>query len=196
MGRVPGSTSFNSPWTIFLSRNNRPIKTRGKCLVDKIVAQDLKVGQSQSAQGPSWSKQFSKTDLFYLGNRHMELQTTWEKRATLLVMISITHQNSPPLGLTTIRPFVWIVRTVSPTVADPLWRETYGCIVGARKLWRLADGHLASLFVWLVLAVDVSVAHPVLTDAFPYSPNTTMNLKITLCVGCRINEQQQKMLFD
>lgn len=81
-----------------------------------------------------------------------------------------------------------MVGAVPPAVTDSLWREAHRRVIAAGELRRLADGHFTPLLIRLVLAVDVSVAHPVPTNAFPYGAEKTNALQrtfltsLTLCV--------------
>lgn len=75
--------------------------------------------------------------------------------------------------LTTVGSLVGVIRTVSPTVTDSLGREAHWRVIATGKLRWLTDGHFTALLVRLVLAVDVSIAHPVLTNAFPYGAEKT-----------------------
>lgn len=61
--------------------------------------------------------------------------------------------------------FVRAVAAVHLAVADLVRREADRGVVGTGVLGRLAGSRLAGLFVRLVLAVDVAVAHPALGDA-------------------------------
>lgn len=76
-----------------------------------------------------------------------------------------------------------MVGAVSLAIADLLWLQAGGRVVGAGVFWGLADGHLAVLLVGKILAVVVPIADPVLADALPFRAGRK-NEKT--CQGCML----------
>lgn len=75
------------------------------------------------------------------------------------------HERPGPPSPTADGSFIRAVAAVHLAVADLVGGEANRGVVGTGVLGGLAGSRLAGLFVWLVLAVDVAVAHPALGDA-------------------------------
>lgn len=72
---------------------------------------------------------------------------------------------TPPPSPTADGSFIGAVAAVHLAVADLVGGEAHRGVVGTGILGGLAGSRLTGLFVRLVLAVDVAVAHPALGDA-------------------------------
>lgn len=68
------------------------------------------------------------------------------------------------LLITTERPFIRLVSTVGLAVADLLWWQANGGVVGTWVFWRLTDSCLTGILIGTILTVDISITNPALGD--------------------------------